>query len=103
MKLKSLSQGRERLHRDDKVNLKTFQFYCPIHHSTKHIFVDCLLYNKQKQKEEQTRKPEGPVRQEPPRHRADPHNNDDPIALGENEIAIICGSTAAPTSKTKLK
>jgi hypothetical protein len=67
--------------------------YCPIHRSTKHSFVDYLVYKKKKQEEEQARKPEGPVRQEPPRCRADPHNDNDPIASGENEIAIICGGT----------
>ena len=62
-----------------------------------------MVYKNQKQEEEQACRPEGLVRQEPPRRRDDPHNNDDLIALGENEIAIICGGMATPASKTKLK
>jgi hypothetical protein len=82
---------------------KDLPVYCPIHHSTKHSFVDCLVYKKRKQEEEQACRPEGLIRQEPPKRRADPHNDDYPTALGENEIAIICGGTATPASKTKLK
>jgi hypothetical protein len=40
--------------------------YYPIHRSTKHIFLECLVYKKLKQEEEQACQPEGPIRQEPP-------------------------------------
>ena len=40
--------------------------YCPVHRSTKHSFVDCLVYKKQKE-EEQARRPQGPIGQEPPK------------------------------------
>ena len=31
---------------------KDLPVYCPVHRSTKHSFVDCLVYKKQKQEEE---------------------------------------------------
>ena len=46
---------------------KDLPAYCPVHHSTKHNFVECSVYKKQKQEEEQECMPEGPIRQEPPR------------------------------------
>ena len=35
--------------------------YCPVHRSTKHSFVDCIVYKKQKQEKEEAHKPEGLV------------------------------------------
>jgi len=77
--------------------------YCPIHRSTMHSFMECSVYKKQRQEEEQACRAEAPIQQEPPRHREDQHDNNNHVNLGENEIATIYGGTSTPASKTKLK
>jgi hypothetical protein len=56
-----LVMGKEKASSRRQGKPEDLPVYCPIHHSTKHSFVDCLVYKKQKQEDEQAHKPEGPV------------------------------------------